>query len=261
MKTKQTLASIFEINKQALEKELTGLVLPKDASKVQYIVSKYLNKIFDENSDYRQSLTIAEDYILNAAIELLNVQQSITKEISTEMNEDLANSSINDENEIGLERKKYPYALTGSALGAVVGSALGTWGALFGAVAGTAIILYGISNHRESVIKEKTQKIDPYVCVTIVKKICEKIDYLIEVFRVQVQNIKYTYTQENETSLKKDYSFLIDAIQNLLIAAELEDEDINIKLDDLLTRINLVSKALESYGLEFVGSKIVNQNR
>lgn len=48
MKTKQTLASIFEINKQALEKELTGLVLPKDASKVQYIVSKYLNKIFDE---------------------------------------------------------------------------------------------------------------------------------------------------------------------------------------------------------------------
>ena len=54
---------------------------------------------------------------------------------------------------------------------------------------------------------------------------------------------------------------MIDAIQNLLIAAELEDEDINIKLDDLLTRINLVSKALESYGLEFVGSKIVNQNR
>ena len=52
METTKTLASMFEANKLALEKELASLSLPKDANKVQDIVSRYLNKMFDENSDF-----------------------------------------------------------------------------------------------------------------------------------------------------------------------------------------------------------------
>ncbi|WP_293669057.1 hypothetical protein [uncultured Parabacteroides sp.] len=265
METTKTLASMFEANKLVLEKELASLSLPKDANKVQDIVSRYLNKMFDENSDFRQSLTLSEDYILNAAIELLNVQQNIAKEITIEMNEDFVNSPIGDESKIGLKKEKFPYALAGSALGTAVGGVLGTWAALFGAVAGTAIVLYVFSTRQESIVQEKSQNtvfvMEPHVFTDIVKNICEKIDYLIEVFRTQVQNIKHTYSHENKISLKKDYFFLIDAIQNLLIAAESKDGDVNFQLEDLLIHINLVSKALESYGLEFIDGKIVNRKK
>ena len=72
-----TLASMFEVNKQALEKELVGLNLPKDANEIQKKVSKYLNSMFENDGEFRQHLTQAEDYILQAALGLLNAQQNI----------------------------------------------------------------------------------------------------------------------------------------------------------------------------------------
>ena len=68
---------MFESNKHVLEKELTGLVLPKDAEKIQQIVCKFLNSMFENDGEYRQQLTQAEDYILQAALGLLNAQHNI----------------------------------------------------------------------------------------------------------------------------------------------------------------------------------------
>ena len=75
MQSRQTLALMFEANKQALETELTGLTLPQDAKKIQEIVSTYFDSLLNQNGEYRQNLSQSEDYILQAALSLLNAQQ------------------------------------------------------------------------------------------------------------------------------------------------------------------------------------------
>ena len=74
MQSRQTLALMFEANKQALETELTGLTLPQDAKKIQEIVSTYFDSLLNQNGEYRQNLSQSEDYILQAALSLLNAQ-------------------------------------------------------------------------------------------------------------------------------------------------------------------------------------------
>ena len=80
-----TLASMFESNKQALEEALEGLALPKDASKIQNIVSEYFDELFNQDGEYRQNLSQSEDYILQAALSLLNAQQEMGKKLSEEV--------------------------------------------------------------------------------------------------------------------------------------------------------------------------------
>ena len=72
MQSRQTLALMFEANKQALETELTGLTLPQDATKIPEIVSTYFDSLLNQNGEYRQNLSQSEDYILQAALSLLN---------------------------------------------------------------------------------------------------------------------------------------------------------------------------------------------
>lgn len=82
MKTTHTLTSMFQSNKQVLEQQLAGLALPKDANKIQSIVNDYLNDLFNQEGEYRQNLTQAEDYILQAALSLLNAQQDMSRRLS-----------------------------------------------------------------------------------------------------------------------------------------------------------------------------------
>ena len=93
-----TLASMFEANKQALEKELVSLTLPKDANKIQKVVSKYLNSMFENDGEYRQHLTQAEDYILQAALGLLNAQQNIALEINNPKTEAVSSQKSEKKN-------------------------------------------------------------------------------------------------------------------------------------------------------------------
>ena len=82
MQSRQTLALMFEANKQALETELTGLTLPQDAKKIQEIVSTYFDSLLNQNGEYRQNLSQSEDYILQAALSLLNAQQEMGRKLA-----------------------------------------------------------------------------------------------------------------------------------------------------------------------------------
>ena len=77
MESKMTLKELFESRKEELTQKLMDLSLPQDATKVQTIVANYLNQLFDSNGDFRQNLTQSEDYILQAAMSLLNAQQAM----------------------------------------------------------------------------------------------------------------------------------------------------------------------------------------
>ena len=79
---KESLKNLFESKQDNLRDCLRNLELPKDAPKIERIVSEYLNNLFDENGEFRMQLTQSEDYILQSAMSLLNAQQAILVELS-----------------------------------------------------------------------------------------------------------------------------------------------------------------------------------
>ena len=82
METNLSLKALFESNQEKLAEKLSQFVLPKDAVNVQKTVQLYLNGLFDSDGEFRQNLTKSEDYILQAAMSLLNAQQAMVSEFS-----------------------------------------------------------------------------------------------------------------------------------------------------------------------------------
>lgn len=272
METKQTLASIFEANKQALERELSNLVLPTDAEKIQDIVCQHLKTMFEDEGVYRQSLNQAEDYVLMAAIELLYVQQNIAKEIvetaiwkATSIKKQIGTKQTTVSPEIALTTSSIVSGLT-AGLGSWTGKSIGgsllgvtanTWGAIIGAIVGTAIVLYGTLTLSNTQQPEEPQEVNVQIFINIVKSICEKIDGLMETFRVQVKRIKNEYERQEKPSLQKDYSILLNCIQDLVVLCSTSYEDKEKKLARIEQKVEILSSSLENYGLSIVNGQII----
>lgn len=259
MKKAHTLALMFEANKQALEKELVGLILPENANKIHNVVSKYLNSMFENDGVYRQHLTQAEDYILQAALGLLNAQQNIVLEIINPKTEAVSSQKS--------EKKSInPYtSLIGTTVGSALGALGGTWGAVFGAIAGTAVVLYCATvmprtrTQNLSTNKQIAQpSIRTEVFLEIVKNICESIDNLIETFRTQIKRVENVYEQREKPSLQKDYSMLLTYIQELIVTSNTECEDKEKKLKRLEKKVSDLADSLENYGVAIVDGKITD---
>lgn len=259
MENTQTLASMFEANKQALEEKLVGLTLPKDANKIQNVVIKYLNSMFENDGEYRQHLTQTEDHILQAALKLLNAQQNIALEINNPKTEAVSSQKSEKKN-------VNPYtSLIGTTVGGALGAFGGTWGAVFGAIAGTAVVLYcatAMSRSQTSTVSTDKQIAKPTirteVFLGIVKNICESIDNLIETFRVQIKRVENVYEQKEKPSLQKDYSLLLTSIQELVVTMNTDCEDKEKKLHRLEKKVNDLAESLENYGVAIVDGKITD---
>lgn len=278
MQTKQTLASMFEANKQALEKELTGLMLPKDVNKIQSTVTNYFDSLFNQGGEYRQNLSVSEDYILQAALSLLNAQQEMGRKLTekdieiktkTSFAEEKKNQKESNPIEMFLSQKlDGTKTLIGAGGGAVLGKmALGSgWGTVFGAIAGTAIVLYlatksGKKNVGENAkaitTKPKVEativntEIDVTTFLNIIQQTCDSIDSLISTFRNQIQKVVSKYESQEKPTLEKEYGILLESIQSLLGAAykDLPDEKRLAKIDD---HIETLTESLENYGLEVI---------
>ena len=151
MENTHTLASMFEANKQALENKLISLSLPKDANQIQKVVTEYLDSLFENDGEYRQHLTQAENYIINDVVDLLNVQHEIINELVCKNHPTHTSVDFKKKNK---KSNKGLYTLlgsgvggslgvvTGNCVGGSVGTIIGTWGAVFGAIAGAAIVIY-----------------------------------------------------------------------------------------------------------------------
>ena len=101
-------------------------MLPQDAAKIQGAVMNILNAMFENNSEYRQSLTQSEDYILVAAIELLNAQQNIVQKIVAEMKEGVYISPSEVNSQKG-QKEKSSYLWMGAIAGVTIGTASGVF--------------------------------------------------------------------------------------------------------------------------------------
>lgn len=259
----QSLTAAFDRDQTVLKDKLQGLNLPSDAARIQNIINDYLNEIFNNEGDFRQGLTQSEDYILQAALSLLNAQRSITKEITPNIvlqGTELKQQPLQKASK-GLKKEQYPTALAGTTLGGGIGGALfGSWGAVFGAIAGTAVVLYYASTESEGktstkMIPTKEDKpsivqspLDVDLFMSIIKNICESVDSLIDTFRAQINKVVHKYENQEKPSLEREYRFLLEGIQSLIgyKRSHNEDENFSKKIQE---RIENMSDLLENYSL------------
>lgn len=276
---KKTLKELFESRKDELVQNITGLSLPKDAVKIQTAVSNYMNELFDSDGEFRQNLTQSEDYILQAALSLLNVQQSMIGEFASAEVSKSPRMTDNKESHKAetasaggqsLKKDQFPYAIGGSAVGGAAGALIfGTWGAVFGAIAGTALVLYSTSqlsrqdnnskmqqlSAAKSAQKPVEEKINVNVFIGIVANICESIDDLLETTRTQMQRLRNSYENQEKPTFLGTYSELASNLQQLFNLVD--DPDSNA--DDVKMQIGLVKRSLKNYGIVHENGKLINK--
>ena len=265
-----TLKQIFEGNKAQLAESLQGKVLPADSEMVQSTITEYFNVLFDEKGIYRENLTQAEDYILQSAMTLLNAQQNMAKEIAAQ-SQSAKNKTLNANPQISelknakkrIESDRFPHVMAGSAVGSVGGALLlGTWGALFGAIAGTALVLYSVSapTAKTHFIQKDNKNTSPStslplnvdVLLSIIENICESVDELISTFRSQIKKVVHKYENREKPTIERDYRFLLEGIQSLLGYKRTHSEEEDKYIKKLQLRIEDVGEVLENYNLEVV---------
>lgn len=273
MTNRPTLSSIFEKNKEELIRSFSGLMLPKDSDKIQMVITNYLNKVCDENNDFRQNLTQSEDYILQAALSMLNAQRAmvaafdyhpqiaITQSINKhETPQKSTNNSV-----------AYSKSLSSSTLictggGALIGKLLlGGWGAVFGAIAGTAIALY-LSQKAEQPVSQGTQKtptispkakiadtpVDVNALLAVIAQICDSLDNLIATFRAQIQRVVHKYESQEKPTIEREYRVLLEGIQSLIGYKRGHSPEEEKYLTKLQTRVEDLAELLDNYNLEAI---------
>ena len=261
---KPTLYSLFISSKDELTSQLEGLTLPSGAQEVQSCVVKYFNKIFDADGDFRQNLTQSEDYILQAALSMLTMQQSMMGEL-TPVYEQHPSLSLQSPKPLHFDSHRTLVGqllpLGGSALGGTAGALLvGTWGAVFGAIAGTAVAMYFNARMQQDTIEadcvspsttiEKELNVDAFI--DIIGKICQSVDSLIETFRAQINRVVNKYENQEKSTLEKDFRFLLEGIQSLVGYKRTHSEEEPKYIRKLKERIEDVGELLENYNLSIV---------
>lgn len=270
MSQRLTLRSIFEATKSELADSLSGLYLPKDAAQVQMVIVDYLNKVCDGNSEYRQNLTQSEDYILQAALSMLNAQRSLVSafDCKPEISITQANSKSTTEPKIKTAVFDTPLNATNTAIsvggGALVGKLLlGGWGAVFGAIAGTAVALYLSQNTQlktvkpegsisEPIVEIKDIPVDSIALLSVMAQIFESLDNLIETFRAQIQRVVNKYESQEKPTIERDFRVLLEGIQSLIGYKRGHSSDDDKYLPKLQTRIEDLAELLDNYNLEAV---------
>ena len=266
---KKTLCELFESNQVQLQQALTGMTLPKDMSKVQNTVSSYLEKVFDTEGEFRQNLTQSEDYILEAAISLLNAQQKISLALLKDIHhnsdsKNLAPSVVVPENKESSSdnvfNKGTNSTLFGVTGGAIAGKLiLGGWGAVFGAIAGVALSIY-LSNRTQTktqsqitrrVVQEDilNKPIDVDSFIRIIHDVCESVDNLISTFRAQVNRVVQKYESQEKPKLEKEYRFLLESIQSLVGFERNHDMTEEKYVKKIRERIEELAETLDNYDI------------
>ena len=272
---KESLKNLFESKQDNLRDCLRNLELPKDVPKIERIVSEYLNNLFDENGEFRMQLTQSEDYILQSAMSLLNAQQAILVELSKAKEQSMQPKIKDKKNAIqseGISKEAIPYSIGASAAGGVIGGVvIGTWGAVFGSIAGTAIALYYVASKEKYTSKSKiqavqqsasqpSQNLDVEKFIRIVAGVCDSIDNLIETFRAQVNRVVSKYEQQPKATLETNFKSLLEGIQSLIgykRTHEATEEKYVIKLQQ---RIEDLTELLDNYDLEIIEYNGDNMN-
>lgn len=279
------LTECFKAQIPNLRSELTGLKLPVDSEKVEKIISSNFSLLFESEGEFRQNLTQSEDYILQAALSLLHAQQEITMNLVNNQPSkqfiptQIKSAEFTDNNRENREpntksikdiKVSAQNSALGSAGGAIVGNVLfGGWGAVFGAIAGTALVIYLSSTKNSEESKNTTDKIKPKPTplyseklsdspidvekfIAIIGQICESVDNLIDTFRSQIKKVVTKYESLEKPTIEREYRTLLEGIQSLIgykRGHNLNDEKY---LSKLQSRVEDLAELLDNYDLEAI---------
>lgn len=252
--------------------------MPRDAQEVQNRISKYLNDVCDENNEFRQNLTQSEDYILQAALSMLNAQRDMVSALSTTLKietliktQESSTETIDDSNCKFFAKKSVTTtnSLLGAGGGALVGKlVLGGWGAVFGAIAGTALVLY-LSQQKQSGFTSTTTHlkkptipavetnvvetpVNTAALLNIVAQLCESLDNLIVTFRAQIQRVINKYESQEKPTIEREYLTLLEGIQSLIGYKRGHNVNEEKYVGKLQERIEDVAELLDNYNLEAI---------
>lgn len=263
MNSNVTLKSIFVSNKEELSAKLDGLCLPKDSQQVQKVVTDYLDNMFENDGQFRQTLTESEDFLLQASLRLLQAQQNIALEFAKASKDGIRQHGTcrNIAQSQKSKTSSMYISAAGAGVGAFAGGFFGTWAAVGGAIAGTALVIYCStrpSNNKSSVANDdaipSSSAINVSSFCSIIENICESIDGVIDTYRVQVKRITNSYEQREAPSLLNTYSMLIEQIANVIKFSK----DSNIEISsNLKSAICILEETLENYDLKYDNGKIV----
>lgn len=257
-----TLKSIFESNKEELSSKLEKLSLPKDSELVQKTVADFLGHLFENEGLYRQNLTESEDYLLQSILRLLQAQQEIATSFAKSTKKENSQATNSPQKQEGEPLNPY-VAVAGAGVGALAGGLIGTWWAVAGGIAGTALVVYYASKKGERKIstpssqkeKDNAATIDVVVFLKIVENICGSIDDVITTYRIQVKRLQNVYEQREKPSLLRDYSVLMEQIANVCSVTNSIKETVPSKL---VNAIEMLEESLENYNLKYDNGKIIN---
>jgi molecular chaperone GrpE (heat shock protein) len=272
-----SLRAIFNTTKDDLASSLTGLMLPKDTSVVQQKITEYLNTVCDSESEYRQNLTQSEDYILQAAMSMLNAQRDLVSVLSAkpqikieqiESKKDSNQKSAMDILNMSVDAKSAFIGAGGGA--ALTAKFFNGWAAVFGAIAGTAIALY-VSNQSASTAKPKPMASKPSVKIvdqplnvnsllSVIEQLCDSLDNLVVTFRAQIQRVVNKYESQEKPSIEKNFSSLLEGIQSLLGYKRGHSSEETKYLPKLQERVEELADLLDSYNLEVIDYNGSNTN-
>lgn len=270
-----TLSSIFDLHKEELAQKLMTYSLPRDSKEVQRTVSDFLNNMFESDGTYRQSLTQSEDYILQAAMSMLDAQRALVEVFDTKpkiamvtgpKETDIPKKSLTD------TAMDSTTTIIGVGGGAIVGKMLlGGWGAVFGAIAGTAISLYlslknsttnRVQNNQIGQSKAEIidTPVDPAALLAVIGQICINLDNLIETFRAQIKRVVTKYESQEKPTIEREYRVLLEGIQSLLGYKRGHSPEEEKYLSKLQLRIEDIGELLENYNLDVVDFDGDNEN-
>ena len=261
MKEEITLEDLFKAKKDELKKQLEGLSVPKDFDLIKERIEKTLDSLFSSKGEYRQKLTQSEDYVLQAALNLLNAEQQLQLkyiELFQSVNQSQKQSTNTSS---AKEKEKSPYfSLLGTAVGAGVGAFIGTWGAAFGALGGTAMAIYLMGNKVASELKATpndgcSAKLDADSFLSILESICTQVDSLMKTVRAQMTRIHDEYKSKAPDSLFTLYPAFVAQLESLFeIVSEGEPSG-----ETTLIQIDLLKRSLKNYGIAVVDGKLIQE--
>lgn len=262
---KKTFRSAFEAIKPELSIKLRAFAIPKDSEAIQLTVIEYLNRLFDGNGEFRQNLTQSEDYICQATLGLLQSQQEMLIKLASgkESKESKQTEQAQEQSSV-VCKERYPWIIGGTLVGGAAGILAGSIGTLAGALAGTAITLYCVadnSRHKTTCEKKETKElphIQPFDIeefLSIIERLCDSIDNVVNTFRTQIQRVKMSYENVDPPTFIGSYPALASNLEQLF-----ETTDINpSNADSIITLVNLVKRSLKNYGITYENGKLIEK--
>ncbi len=246
----KTLTDLFDVRSVELQEALDGISMPGDASELKNQTKEFLYKLISEGNEYRSTLTIAEDALLQMAYSLIEIALEIHPAISSvdrPLTPPAPESMKTPSNSLA--------PVIGTVIGGVVGTFFGPWATVGGAVAGSVVATrYQGGSAPKTVVPEKQSeenRIDPTPFVAGARQLCVLLDRMVMQHRNHTQNLISNYENREKVTLGRSFPLLLETVQSVLGLRSMDPADESGRMR-IAERCTDLAESLENYGLQAV---------